>query len=119
MPNLKYHVIKDYDAEVLANDWKAKRTVVCGVFADGWGIDVIARVSDKNGKYAETAYSGLRNPLEFAMEFRKVNATEKDIGYRAETKLVNGELEIHVGIVTGQPTYACSKGECKCEEDPV
>lgn len=119
MPDKYTIVVKEYNAEVLANDWKAKRFLIRKTFAVGCGIDVVGQMSDEDGNYHETQYPGLNNPLEFAIEFRKKNTKEKDIGYRGETLFVDGKLHVRVGVVMGPPKKnVCSEGVCECEEDP-
>jgi hypothetical protein len=124
MPKLEY-IIKEYDAGVLANDWKAKSSLARQVWSD-IGLKIADRLSDEHGKYTEVQYPGLNNPLEFAIEFHKLNPTETDIGYRAESLLVAGQLEVHISVVRGPPKNVCSGGrECECswghaknDEDP-
>jgi hypothetical protein len=116
MPKLEY-IIKEYDAEELANDWNAKSSLARQVWS-GVGLNIADRLSDEEGKYHEIQFPGLNNPLEFAIEFHKVNATETDIGYRAETLLVAGQLEVHISVVRGLPKNVCSGGRaCGCNRE--
>lgn len=99
--------------------WKTRRALAISAWASQ-GVNIHAEVCDEDGNYTSTEYEGKYHPFEFAVEFRKVNATDDDIGFSAATTFTDGKLRVEIVRVLGPPKKAnvCSEGVCGCEEDP-
>jgi len=101
----------------LANDWEEKTRYALWAWT-ACGFDVQDEISNKDGKYSVVQCARLLHPLEYAIEFRKLDCTDTDRGFRFETIYDEGIKKTLRGLRSFVYGPAKKEDLCDCGNAP-